>query len=408
MPWRVLLLGVVLLAACRDGDAPRQAVAEIVRTLCQGQPGDSLPGVAGGVDYTRSHLVGSPRYGVLTARDKADGTPVTIDYMVHEPQDAARALVVLIAGGSLNAAIRDNLGNDAVPDSSGGNFLVRSAHRFAAAGFRAITLDRPSDYSDIFDGSSSSYDAYRNSMLHAVDIAAVVDNENGDRLPVVLVGTSRGAVSAFANNSLAAGIALSSPLTSGELMPLGGAALPFEVAVRDTLVLFHAGDACPVTAPEDAAALTFELFERGLAVTADEVMGGFAVGDACQAFHHHGFTGIEGCTVGRHARWIDALVGRATRAGNRAPLAADIDIVLAGPEAQLIGIVVDDPDGDAVTLALPYITSVFGGGLELTGQGVIAYTSPPGRLHGTDRFVYTVADPRGGVDFGRVTVSPGR
>jgi hypothetical protein len=65
--------------------------------------------------------------------------------MLHEPATAPKALVFLISGGKMNSYI---IGSEITGEVTvaGNNFLVRSAHLFAAQGYRVITMDRPSDH----------------------------------------------------------------------------------------------------------------------------------------------------------------------------------------------------------------------------------------------------------------------
>ncbi|HEX2930846.1 MAG TPA: hypothetical protein VHV54_14080 [Candidatus Binatia bacterium] len=85
-------------------------------------------------------------YGKVNSRQTVGATgtvlDITVDYMVHLPAGAPKALVLLFSGSSGEAGIQ---GDDTthVVTQAGNNFLVRSAQLFAEAGYMAVTIDRP-------------------------------------------------------------------------------------------------------------------------------------------------------------------------------------------------------------------------------------------------------------------------
>jgi hypothetical protein len=127
-------------------------------------------------------------------------------------------------------------------------------------------------------------------------------------LPIWLVGTSRGSISAaaaaiaFGNEELA-GMVLTSSVTS--IQKPG--AVPYQAleTIRiPVLILHHERDACSVCSPQEVARIT-----RGLknATVKKEVFvngGGGPTGDPCEAFHWHGFIGMEKEAVDIVAEWI--------------------------------------------------------------------------------------------------------
>lgn len=343
----------------------------------------------------------APRYGTMTVRHKANGDAVTMDYMVHEAVGTPKAVVVLIAGGALDAGIT---GTGSTVLTSGANFLVRSAHLFAAQGFRVITLDRPNDYLDYTGGSAAgiAYDGYRLSAAHGVDIAAVASAENTTNLPIIIAGTSRGAISAVAQSGQVSAIMVSAPVTSGMGWPVGSNALP-RSAIRAPLhVLWHSQDACALSTPSGARDLALAV----PGATGDPVSGGFndpTEPDPCQARTLHGFLGIESCAVSRHTNWLDslglALTGPVANAVNTATAAnTSTQVDLAGATAP----------GAGGTLAhtLPSSTSVLGGAVSIAGT-MVTYTPPGGVSGSTDRFVYAVRESNGAIRHNIVAVSIG-
>lgn len=136
-------------------------------------------------------------YGIVNTRQENDVgniLDVTVQYMVHLPMGAPKAVVVLFSGGAGGTGI--------ISDGSGGvaqvgsNFLVRSAQLFAEDGFLTITIDRPSTTVGF---SNAEFDQYRVSPAHAQDIATVIATVNRiygtQHLNIFLAGTSRGAIS---------------------------------------------------------------------------------------------------------------------------------------------------------------------------------------------------------------------
>src|SRR4030095_9433762 len=154
-------------------------------------------------------------YGKVNSRQTVGATgtvlDIAVDYMVHLPSGAPKAIVMLFSGSSGNAGI---VGDDTthVVTQAGNNFLVRSAQLFAEAGYMTVTIDRPDP------GPSDSYDQYRISPRHATDIVTVLLEVNelyqASHLDVFLAGTSRGALSVIGQNNLGIGSSLSSPVNS--------------------------------------------------------------------------------------------------------------------------------------------------------------------------------------------------
>ena len=384
-----------------EGTANPQSIVAVSACVSTGDDSQEVPMAqsnnSGETLFTRSHTVGSPIYRIVTSRYLSNGNAVTIDYMVHTPMGTPKALVVLIAGGGLRAGI-EGTGEGTPVTNSRGNYLVRSAHRFMQVGYLVITLDRPSDYISYgaIDTTSSLYDAYRNSMLHAVDIATVVQRENTGNLPVIIAGTSRGAVSAIANNQLAAGISISSAVTSGGGTPVGSASLPITKIERPVHILIHQNDACSRTTASASRNLFGQMQTAGLEVDGDEVTGGFRDdirNDACGAFDYHGFNGIENCAVSKETTWMDQLVS-----GISQPSTSNINV----NEGEVITLTAQN--ASQPRFAVPYATTSLGGSVSVNSNtGVVTYSAPS--FTGTqDSFAFSVTDMNGGVAAGVVTI----
>jgi hypothetical protein len=118
--------------------------------------------------------------------------------------------------------------------------------------------------------------------------------------PITVIATSRGTIRA------AEGIARGARpdalvLTSGFLSPASGGGsnvmsiLGTSASLPHTLVIHHRQDSCRSTLP--AGVDPFIKWSAGRA-RVSWVSGGKEEGDACEAFGHHGFNGLDGQIVG--------------------------------------------------------------------------------------------------------------
>ena len=216
---------------------------------------------------------------------------------------APQAAAILFAGGHGNLSIRE----DGTLTWGNGNFLVRSRHRFAANGITVAVIDAPSDR----QGPDGMSYGFRAGADHATDIRAVMDLLRVEfKLPVWLVGTSRGTKSA-ANGGVRlqkdppAGIVLTASVTEETEKGSGVLAFDLEKIRLPVLVVHHRDDECWVTPYEGAM-----LIKKGLiAAVVAELMafsGGETEGNPCRAQSHHGFLGIEDQVVKAIADWIKA------------------------------------------------------------------------------------------------------
>jgi len=219
------------------------------------------------------------------------GVSVSFYYM---KRDGAPATLALLMGGGRNINIKRG-----VPRSR--NFLVRSRQHFAANGFNVAVVDRPTNQDLDF--------AFRISSEHLQDLRQVVRYLKKDSgLPVWLVGTSRGTISAtaaaiaFGNEDLA-GIVLTSSVISSKRT----GAVPAQKldAIRiPVLVLHHEKDACAASNPDEVSSITAGL--KNAPVKKQIMVSGGAnpEGNPCEALHWHGFIGMEKEAVDIIAAWI--------------------------------------------------------------------------------------------------------
>jgi hypothetical protein len=227
----------------------------------------------------------------LIKLDTRPGVSVSVYTM---KRDGAAATVVLLPGGGGGIGLRDG-----VPTSD--NFLVRSRDHFAAHGFNVAVVSRPTD-------KELDYE-FRVSPTHIEDLRQVVEYLKTDTgLPVWLVGTSRGTVSAAAaaitfGNEKLAGLALTSSVTSNKRT----GAVPEQKleAIRiPVLVLHHEKDACSVTFPRGARWIIDGLKNAPVKKLVMVNGGAGASGDPCEPLHWHGFIGMEKEAVDIITDWI--------------------------------------------------------------------------------------------------------
>ena len=205
--------------------------------------------------------------------------------ILYLPAREAKAAAILFAGGHGGLAI----------DAAGkfgwgaGNFVVRSRTLFVERGVAVAVIDAPSDK------LPQGLGGFRQTPEHATDVRAVVAwLKDETKVPVWLIGTSRGTQSAAAT-ALAGVGADGVVLTSTVLVDPRGRpvnAMPLERLAMPALVVHHKGDVCAGSPYSLAPALAARLTGASRKAFV-EFEGGKDVGDPCEAFAHHGYNGIE-------------------------------------------------------------------------------------------------------------------
>jgi len=232
--------------------------------------------------------------GMLFKVPTREGVTTTLFW---EPVPDAKATVLLIPGGA------GGFGKVEDGKAMGQNFLVRSEPFFIANGFNVAIFGRPSDSQDL------DY-ADRISDTHMADVRKVLAfvKRKAD-VPVWIVGTSRGTISATATAINLPGEMAGVALTSSVVSYKKPGAVPKQDLDRikvPVLVLHHTKDACPLCQPFEVPAIL-----RGLknAPVKKEIMvssGENPTGNVCEALHWHGFIGAEREAVDLIANWIKA------------------------------------------------------------------------------------------------------
>jgi pimeloyl-ACP methyl ester carboxylesterase len=225
--------------------------------------------------------------------DTRPGARVSVYYI---KRDNAKATVALLPGGG------GGFGKlvDGKPSSL--NFLVRTRDLFADAGLNVAVVNRASDKEDL------DYPD-RIAPEHINDLRKVVDYLKTDTgLPVWLVGTSRGTVSAtaaaiaFGNDRLAGVVLTSSVVNSKKVGAVPGQELS---AIRiPVLVVHHEQDGCAVCRPQDVPAILKGLKNAPVKKLLMVNGGENPSGDPCGNQHYHGFIGMEKTAVDLVTNWI--------------------------------------------------------------------------------------------------------
>jgi pimeloyl-ACP methyl ester carboxylesterase len=225
---------------------------------------------------------------------------VTQSYLLEAPSHTPHALAMLFPGSGGNIRLRRE---DGEIRFSPNNFLVRSRGHFVARGIATAVMDAPSDL------QSGMNDDFRSGSRHRDDVRTVLTDlkRRFPAVPVFLVGTSRGTVSAAyvasALGSDVAGTVLTASvfLPSGRRALYGGAGLSgFDFSsIKSRLALVHhRSDGCSLTPYHEARRLAdrFPLIS---------VSGGKpAVSGPCDALSEHGFLGREAEVVEAIVNWM--------------------------------------------------------------------------------------------------------
>jgi pimeloyl-ACP methyl ester carboxylesterase len=226
---------------------------------------------------------------------------VTQSFFIDSLPKSPRAIAILFPGSAGLIRLRQEKGEIKFGQN---NFLVRSRGEFVKQGMVAVVVDAPSDHQ-----SSGMSDDFRLGADHFADISVVISDisKRLPGLPIFLVGTSRGTISAAALGTRFGSGLSGVVLTSTMFRPAGarsnepGPGLSrFDFATIKVPVLFvhHASDQCGSTPYADAARLAdkYPLIS---------VVGGRAPESGpCDPFSAHGYFGKESETVEELVNWM--------------------------------------------------------------------------------------------------------
>ncbi len=230
--------------------------------------------------------------GTLIRVPTRDGVNTTLYW---EAAADATATVLLFPGGG------GGFGKVEGGRATGNNFLVRSAQYFLDQGFNVAIFGRPDDTTEL------DY-ADRIADKHLADVRKVLDFvKTRSAMPVWLIGTSRGTVSATAAAIALQGDIEGLVLTSSVVNYRKPGAVPKQnlAAIKvPVLVLHHGKDACAQCQPHEVPGILRGL--KNAPVKKQIIVDGGAdpTGDECGALHWHGFIGMEREAVGIISAWI--------------------------------------------------------------------------------------------------------
>jgi len=223
---------------------------------------------------------------------------------------APRAVLVLLVGGGGHLDLDDK----GCPRALAGNSLVRSQPHFHGAGFVTALVDAPSDHVGE-DGLAG----FRSTDQHAVDLGKVIVAVRARfNVPVWLVGTSRGSISAanaaarLSGPAAPDGVVLTSALMAGAQARKSWVAhsvfdIPLERIRVPLLVVGHASDTCirsPASLMGKITARTNGVREQVVMVTGGPGAARSSGTDACAGRTPHGFLQQEAEVVAGIARFI--------------------------------------------------------------------------------------------------------
>lgn len=229
---------------------------------------------------------------IVTLKTRDDATQ---SYLLTRNSEGNPGFVaILFSGGGGNINLRRR--NDGALVRSE-NFLIRTRDLFVNAGVATAAVDGPSDMSSMTDG-------FRMSDKHSTDIGLVVKDlrRRFPQAKIVLVGTSRGTVSA-AYNALALGsdidgVVLTSSVFNASKAGGGVAGVDFARIKAPLLFVHHREDGCNICPYSGAAGLAgrFPLIS---------VSGGSPPQSGpCDPLSAHGYFGKEAETVAAIGLWI--------------------------------------------------------------------------------------------------------
>jgi dienelactone hydrolase len=237
-----------------------------------------------------------------TASCSTTGDPIMQRYILIEVPDAIATLVLFVGGhGKINvtSCIRTV------------NFLYRTRHLFGGHMFNVAVMDAATDFLSCPYGLINE----RLSTEHVSDIDAVIQDLR-TRFPekeVLVVGTSRGTISAA--QAAAAlpqmlggpdGLVLTSSVTRESSNTAKDTVLDVELEeiTIPTLIVYHVGDQCYVTPPDDTYLIKNRLLSASK-IAVKRIRGElYPLTDECNPLSNHGYFGDENLAVETIAAWI--------------------------------------------------------------------------------------------------------
>jgi len=244
-----------------------------------------------------SVLAASPLFAQERVERFATARGGALPTLVVLPPGPVRGIAVLLVGGS--GRLKPAQGQH--PASN--NILIRARHFFAVAGFVVAIPDAPSDR------GRGGLVGWRTSAGHMADISLLARRlRRRFPVPVWLIGSGRGAISAAAAGARVpeiAGVVLIAAITRpGRRRSATVFDAPIREVSKPVLVVHHKQDKCPASPPSGSG----RLFARLMGATVREIRfiegGKPAVSQPCGGLSAHGFYGVGRKTVAEISKWI--------------------------------------------------------------------------------------------------------
>jgi hypothetical protein len=257
--------------------------------------------------FAQSRTTASGVCGEVLTLPTHSGT--TTRYTLASPPGAKAALVLLVgSGGHLD------LDDSGCPRALMGNSLVRSIPNFHSTGFATALVDAPSDHP-----GDDGLGGFRTTAVHAEDLGKIIaDVRARTKVPVWLIGTSRGSISAANAAARLSGPAAPDGLVLTSALMVGSRAQKtwviqtiFDNALESiripVLVVGHAEDKCLRSPPgqmDRITARTNGSREQVVTVSGGPGNAGPINIAACEARTPHGFIDQEAEVADGIARFI--------------------------------------------------------------------------------------------------------
>ncbi len=212
----------------------------------------------------------------------------------HASEGATATLLIFPGGAGGFGKVEDGW-----PTSQ--NFLVRSAKLFAQQSFNLAIFGRPTDAEEL------RYED-RIADKHMQDIKATLEwIKQKSNLPIWVVGTSRGTISAAAAMINIPDLIAGGVLTSSVLNYKKVGAVPTQDLSKikvPVLVYHHKLDACDLCPPHEASNIISGLKNTSMKKLIMVAGGANPSGGVCEALHWHGYIGMEPEAVTEISAWI--------------------------------------------------------------------------------------------------------
>ena len=227
--------------------------------------------------------------------------------LIEEPANAGKKIkanLILLVGG--NGVLK--LNKKGTFKQKQNNFLTRTRKMFQARGYLTALVGAP-----LAKQNKKGLRGFRTKAGHAKDLAKIARQLKArNKLPVIIIGTSRGTISA-ANaasrdrSNFIDGVILSSTLLVGSKNKSINGVAGTKISVP-VLIAHHQKDGCKKTPYGRARKLVRKLQAAGIATALQSFTGGHTRSKPCKGLSYHGFLGIEKKVIEAMIAWMEQQV----------------------------------------------------------------------------------------------------